>query len=198
MLGLGLLCAPKIKAFRMIEREKFQIQSSRLGFWLLGPLTIVYVVMNSAVIVLSWIPFDQGTMSHTTRKTLPYFTGPLAALIILCFGVLWWLWDCHILPRFGYVFWPEEKKEYDEGLRVHITIVTFNVSLFLPQIPLEVAVDHHPTDSIVMQRELRGPAQKLYGWFTRSKALCWRFIHGKTTSAEDGEDLIRRGDRDTA
>lgn len=131
MLGLGLLCAPKIKAFRMTEREKFKIQSSKLGYWLLCPLTIVYVVMNLAVIVLSWIPPDQGTMSHATQKTLPYFTGPVAALIILCFGVIWWSWDCHILPRLGYVFWPEEKKEYHEGFRVNITIVTFNVSLLL-------------------------------------------------------------------
>jgi hypothetical protein len=72
---------------------------------------VIYIITNASVIILSWFPVDEQKALKTTRPTLPYFTGPVTALAVMAFGVLWWCWDRHILRKLGYVWSIEEKVE---------------------------------------------------------------------------------------
>ncbi|MCJ1399377.1 hypothetical protein MMC11_002579 [Xylographa trunciseda] len=128
MLGIALLCAPWLPSFQYTNREdgRFRPESSKLGYWLLGPLAIVYIATNFAVLALSWFPVNEQQVLDTTESTLPYFTGPVAALGVLAFGVVWWFWDRHVLRWLGYVFTVgKEKDEYSTEWNICTVHVTF-------------------------------------------------------------------------
>ncbi|MCJ1384718.1 hypothetical protein MMC17_007836 [Xylographa soralifera] len=128
MLGIALLCAPWLSSFQYTNREdnRFRPESSKLGYWLLGPLAILYIVTNFAVLALSWFPVNEQQALDTIESTLPYFTGPVAALGVLAFGVIWWFWDKHLLRWLGYVFIVgKEENEYSTKWNICTVRVTF-------------------------------------------------------------------------
>ena len=127
MLGSALLCSPWLSSFRYTDREdsRFKFHSSK---WLVGLFALVYVVMNAFVLILSWFPLNERKMLHTSTPVLPYFTGSVAGMAMLAFGVLWWLLDHYLLPKLGYRFWTDEESEYSPYWRVYILRVGFYVS----------------------------------------------------------------------
>ncbi|KUJ16668.1 amino acid transporter, partial [Mollisia scopiformis] len=129
-LGLALLCAPWISAFNFEGGRVWKPQSSTMGWWLLAPLTVIYVASNTFVLAVSWIPANLQQTTHSTGSNLPYFTGPVAGLGVIAFGISWWCWDLHVLPFLGYKFWTEEDElEYSEEWNVKVLTVHFHVSI---------------------------------------------------------------------
>ena len=130
MLGCALLAAPFLASFSYSEREdlRFTPQSTSLGYWLLGPLTIIYVLANAFVLVLSFFPADANPGHTAGMPTLPYYTGPVAGGAVIAFGILWWTWDRHLLPAFGYYFSTQEEHNYSPHWRIDILQVRFHVS----------------------------------------------------------------------
>jgi hypothetical protein len=126
LLGFGLLLAPWIESFR-VNGEKWKPQSSRLGWWLLAPLVIIYILSNAFVLILSWFPENLQSVTRTTQQTLPYYTGPVTALGIIGFGIMWWAWDSHILPFLGYHFQVEESEEFSMRWQMNTLCVSFHV-----------------------------------------------------------------------
>lgn len=59
-------------------------QSPRFGYWLLGPLVVIYFFTNAALIVLAWIPVNEQQILHTKLRVLLYWVEP---------GQLWSLWS---------------------------------------------------------------------------------------------------------
>jgi len=128
LLGVGLLFEPWIKSFEA-EGEKWKPQSSMLGWWLLAPLAVIYVLSNAFVLILSWFPANLQSITRTTQQTLPYYTGPVASLGIIAFGIMWWTWDTRILPYLGYHFRVEESEELNERWQMNILCLNFHREL---------------------------------------------------------------------
>jgi len=126
LLGVGLLCAPWIKSFQFNDK-KWEPESSLLKWKLLAPLAVIYVLSNAFVLILSWFPANLQSITRTTEPTLPYYTGPVTGLGIIAFGIMWWGWDTHILPFFGYHFHVEEYEEKSEKWGVDIFHLNFYV-----------------------------------------------------------------------
>jgi len=124
LLGVGLLCAPWIKSFQFNDK-KWEPESSLLKWKLLAPLAVIYVLSNAFVLILSWFPANLQSITRTTEPTLPYYTGPVTGLGIIAFGIMWWGWDTHILPFFGYHFHVEEYEEKSEKWGVDIFHLNF-------------------------------------------------------------------------
>ena len=102
ILGCTLLCAPFLRVFRIESDERWTPETTSLGYWLLGPLLVIYSGANAFVLVLSFVPGNLPALSKPTNSYLPWYTGPVAGLAVLSFGVAWWAWDLYILPRLGY------------------------------------------------------------------------------------------------
>ncbi|OCL02043.1 amino acid transporter [Glonium stellatum] len=132
LLGVCLLAAPWISAFRF-EDGPWKPQSSSWEWWLLAPLTVIYVASNAFVLILSWFPANLQTTLNTTAETLPYYTGPVTGLALIGFGIIWWTWDVYILRWFGYEFWAEEDDpEYSHKWKVDVLRVNFHRKLTGP------------------------------------------------------------------
>jgi len=134
LLGCALLCASWLPSFQYDEngRSPWEPQSSPLGWWLLAPLTVIYVLCNVFVLVVSWFPASLGVALGTTQPTLPYYTGPVAGLCVIGFGILWWAWDTYIAQAFGYLFWTTENPAHvSQKFGSPVTLITYYVRIFL-------------------------------------------------------------------
>lgn len=98
-----------------------------LGWWLLAPLAVIYVLSNAFVLILSWFPANLQSVTRTKQQTLPYYTGPVAGLGIIAFGIMWWTWDTHILPFLGYHFEVKESEEWSDRWQMNIFYLNFHV-----------------------------------------------------------------------
>jgi len=107
-IGCALLCAPWLSSFSdTLDREeahRWKPKSSKLGFWLVYPLTVIYIFTNLFVFVVAWFPPDLQTSLHTNSPIVTSYTGPATGVLIYAVGALYWAWDLHILPAFGYHF----------------------------------------------------------------------------------------------
>lgn len=133
-LGLGLLCAPWIRAFQF-NGHSWKPKSSSLGWGLLAPLIVIYVLCNSLVLIFYWWPGNLEKATGTAHETLPYYIVPVTGLAIIAFGVLWWAWDYYILPLFGYHFSVNEVEEDSQRWRAKIIRVNFHVSYIFTYVP---------------------------------------------------------------
>jgi hypothetical protein len=103
---------------------------------------MIYIASNAFVLIISWFPANLQETTHTTGATLPYFTGPVASIGIIVFGIVWWTWDSHILPALGYSFWTtEDEPEYSQKWRVEVLRVHFHVCCFISMSSREVQDD---------------------------------------------------------
>jgi hypothetical protein len=112
LLGLGLLRAPYLRVFRTATGRWYP-QSTRLGLWIIVPFALLYTLANAFILILCWFPSDLGQREHI----LPTFVGPAVGTGLSVLGVVFWLFDLHLLPHFGYRMEAEERRE---GYVVHL------------------------------------------------------------------------------
>lgn len=68
------------------------------------PLTVIYILANLFVFIVSWFPPDLQTSLLTNSPIVTSYAGPATGVLIYAVGALYWAWDLHILPAFGYHF----------------------------------------------------------------------------------------------
>jgi hypothetical protein len=112
-LGLGLLAAPWLKSFRSDGRQ-WRPRGSRLGLKTIDPLTLLFVLVNLLVVILSWWPANLQKSLHTESPILPTIAGPIVGTVFLFTGAVYWFWDLHVLRWIGYT-WKVEETEPDGG-----------------------------------------------------------------------------------
>jgi hypothetical protein len=88
-------------------------RGSRLGLLLVYPLTVIYIVANLFVFIVSWFPADLQKPLYTNSPIITSYAGPTATVIIYAIGALYWGWDLHILRALGYDF-----KKLQEDVKV--------------------------------------------------------------------------------
>ena len=129
LLGCGLLFAPWLSCFKERDGDGWKSQSSKLGYGLLAPLTMVYVCANAFVLVFSFFPPQTNGSPNRKGQIISALAGPIAGHSILAFGALWWTWDCKILPTIGYHFEVSDGEiAYSEIWKADALKVTFTVS----------------------------------------------------------------------
>src|SRR5436305_11251593 len=108
LLGCGLLAAPWLDSFKLPE-ERWKPKSSSLGYLLLGPLLVIFILGNLLILVLCWWPANVQQTLATKALTLPSYTGPIIGTSVLAVGIVHWVWDIYILPWFGCFFSVSEQ-----------------------------------------------------------------------------------------
>jgi hypothetical protein len=126
LLGVALLFAPWLVAFSY-DRQAWSPHGTRLGLWALYPYTIIYILANVFVFVVSWFPSSLQDTFHTKSPVVSSFVGPTVSVSFFAAGALYWLWDRKILKRLGYRL--EVLAEHQEGVTVQMT---FNVCQIFP------------------------------------------------------------------
>lgn len=112
-LGLGLLAAPWLKSFRSDGRQ-WRPRGSRTGLKTIIPLTLLFVLANLFVLILSWWPANLQNSLHIKSPILPSVAGPIVGTVFLLAGAVYWFWDLHALRGIGYT-WKVEETEPDGG-----------------------------------------------------------------------------------
>lgn len=105
-------------------------QSTRLGLWIIVPFTLLYTLANAFILILCWFPSDLGQR----EQILPTFVGPAVGTGLSVLGVVFWFFDLHLLPHFGYRMEAEERREgYVVHLRFQVsyrtTVSTYHILL---------------------------------------------------------------------
>jgi hypothetical protein len=103
------LCAPWLTSFSDVGDygeivSRWKPKGSRLGFLVVYPLTVIYIVANIFVFIVSWFPASLKTSLHTNSRLITSYAGPTTGVIIYAAGALYWGWDLYILPILGYNF----------------------------------------------------------------------------------------------
>ena len=93
-------------------------------------MTIIYVSGNAFVLILSFFPPDAQEGVERKHQIITALIQPIAGHCVLALGVLWWVFDLHILPRLGYLFEIEENQVYSEQWRAQVLDVRYVVSVF--------------------------------------------------------------------
>jgi hypothetical protein len=88
----------------------------------------MFMAGNLFILILCWWPANVQKTLATKAMTLPSYAGPIAGTSILAAGVAHWLWDIHILPRFGYNFRVDETVIPDSNIVEVIYIVSYMFS----------------------------------------------------------------------
>jgi hypothetical protein len=132
LIGSSLLCAPFLAAFNYPDGTKWKPRSSRLGFIKLVPLTVVYVLANIFIIVLSWYPTDMQHLLGSKAYILPSYTSPIIGTSVFAVGIIYWIWDRHFLPLIGYHFGREEEELKGGGVQVTFNVGPVDFTLTLP------------------------------------------------------------------
>jgi hypothetical protein len=121
VLGVALLSAPFLSSFSH-NGKRWTPQGTKGGYWVVFPLTIIYILANLFVFVVSWFPASLQDTLHTKSRVTPSYVGPTVSMATFAAGAVYWLWDCHILRWLGYRLEPLQ--EYRDGLVIHMA---FNV-----------------------------------------------------------------------
>jgi len=119
LLGVGLLAAPWLKAFRY-GKQPWRPRGSRLGLWTLVPLLVIYVSANLFVLIFSWWPSDVQRSLRTTAPIVPSVLGPIVGTSFLVAGAVYWLWDLHVLRWLGYTTEVYAETQDESELDVHM------------------------------------------------------------------------------
>lgn len=82
------------------------------------PLTILYILSNLFVFVVSWFPASLQNTLHTTARVVPSYVGPVVTICCFAAGAVYWLWDLHLAPALGYR--REVRQELRDGLEIHM------------------------------------------------------------------------------
>jgi CHASE2 domain-containing sensor protein len=120
-LGGALLFAPILNSFRLNKDGQYvrwRPQGSRSGLWLVYPLTIIYILANFGVFVLSWVPANLQDAFPTQSKVVPSYAGPIAGMACFGAGAFYWLWDRQILHRL--LFKTSKIQEQTVGLDIYV------------------------------------------------------------------------------
>jgi hypothetical protein len=124
LLGIGLLAAPYLKAFRY-GTQPWRPRGSHLGLWTLVPLVSIYVLGNLFMIVFSWWPADLQKSLRTTAPIVPSLIGPVLGTVFLIAGAFYWMWDLHVLRWLGYtteiMAETQDESEMDVRMYVHVS-----------------------------------------------------------------------------
>lgn len=117
VLGIALVCAPFLSSFRH-NGKRWTPQGTTGGYWLVVPLTVIYILANLFVFVVSWFPASLQDILNTKSRVTPSYVGPTVSMATFAVGAVYWFWDCHILRWLGYRLEPLQ--EYRDGLVVHM------------------------------------------------------------------------------
>lgn len=121
-MGIVIIFAHRLPTFRSPIAKDIpwtpQGSSSRIGKAMIYPLAIIYVLSNVFVFVVSWFPANLDRMFRN-QVVVSSYVGP--AVVMACFGAgaLYWVWDLHVLPYFGYT--TDVLQERRDGLEMHMT-----------------------------------------------------------------------------
>jgi hypothetical protein len=129
-LGVALLCAPFLKSFRLRKDGHYvpwRPQGFRSGFWLVYPLTIIYILVNLGVFVLCWVPANLQNSFSTSSKVVPSYAGPVAGMACFGAGAIYWLWDRQILRRLLYE--TVKIQEQTVGLDIYVYFKVWTLSI---------------------------------------------------------------------
>jgi hypothetical protein len=130
VLGVALLCAPFLKSFGLRRDGKYVAwhpQGSRSGFWLVYPLTVIYILANLGVFVLSWVPANLQDSFPTASKVVPSYAGPIAGVACIGAGAVFWLWDRQILRRLLYETVKTQEQIVGLDIYVYFKVWYFSV-----------------------------------------------------------------------
>jgi hypothetical protein len=130
VLGVALLCAPFLKSFGLRRDGKYVAwhpQGSRSGFWLVYPLTVIYILANLGVFVVSWVPANLQDSFPTASKVVPSYAGPIAGVACIGAGAICWLWDRQILRRLLYEI--VKTQEQIVGLDIYVYFKVWHLSV---------------------------------------------------------------------
>lgn len=119
-MGVVLLLAPRLKSFRNpMTNEPWTPQGSRSkwGKALIYPLAVIYVFSNIFVLVVPWFPVNLHKIFNGHQAVSSY-AGPVTVIASFAAGFVYWIWDVHFLPWFGYK--TESLQEHRDGLDMHI------------------------------------------------------------------------------
>lgn len=124
ILGVGLLAAPWLKAFRY-GRHPWRPHGSRLGLWTLVPLVLLYTLGNLFVLIFTWWPSDVQKSLKTTAPIVPSILGPILGTVFLVAGAIYWVWDRHVLVWLGYttevLAERHDESELDVQMNFHVS-----------------------------------------------------------------------------
>ncbi|KAI0130316.1 amino acid permease-domain-containing protein [Xylariales sp. AK1849] len=147
-LGSALLYAPVLESF-MFDGTRWRPQSSRMmGKWLLFPLTVIFILSNLFVFVVSWFPPSYQDSLRLKTPALTNYTGPIASMSIYGAAVLYWIIDLIVLPTIGYSLEVKDPELTGTGDRLEV-ILTYT-------------------------RTITGPAEKLLAIFAPVRSLLER------------------------
>ena len=132
----------------------------------------IYVGANAFVLILSFVPANLPDTVSKNAPTLPWYTGPVAGLGVIAFGILWWAWDRHVLKRLGYHFWFNENWYFNDHWKIDALRVNYYVSC-LSRWLLVCSVLRK------QQRELDGVAGQVFEFCQPSISWCWRLLRGE-------------------
>ena len=121
ILGGALLLAPRLQAFS-IDGKPWIPQGTRAGLKFVMPMTVIFILANLFLFIVSWFPASIQDTLHTQAPVISFYLGPTVSTACLAAGALYWFWDQHVLRLLGYRLEPLQ--EYVEGLEVHLS---FNV-----------------------------------------------------------------------
>ena len=102
---------------------------SRVGRFLVYPLTFLYVLANLFVFVVSWFPASLQNTLHTKARVVPSYVGPVVTICCFAAGAVYWLWDLHLAPALGYR--REARQEIRDGLEIHMQFDVGGILCFL-------------------------------------------------------------------
>jgi len=115
LLGVAILAAPKLDSFKFAGNQWYP-RGSRLGFWALFPMGLIYVLTNLFLFTVIWFPSGLQKQLLTKSPILPSFIGPTVGLSCFVGGALYWIWDRKILKALGYRLEPLAERQ--EGYEV--------------------------------------------------------------------------------
>jgi hypothetical protein len=127
LIGCALLCAPWLDSFATTDEDgtvtaRWRPAGRPMGSWrgssayyVLYPLTVIYVVANLFVFVVAWFPPKLQDSLHTNSRIVTSYAGPTTGVLIYVAGALYWAWDTYVLPALGYKFEPLPEEQKADG-----------------------------------------------------------------------------------
>ena len=120
IVGSALLFAVRLDSFKF-EGKSWRPKGSRtkIGRFLVYPLTFIYVLANLFVFVVSWFPASLQNTLHTKARVVSSYVGPVVTICCFAAGAVYWLWDLYLAPVLGYR--REALQETRDGLEIHMS-----------------------------------------------------------------------------
>jgi hypothetical protein len=122
--NLAIVCSALLFAVRLdsvvFEGKPWRPQGSRtrVGRFLVYPLSFLYVLANLFDFVVSWFPVSLQNTLQTKPPVVPSYVGPVVTICCFAAGTVYWLWGLFLAPALGYR--REAQQENRDGLEIRM------------------------------------------------------------------------------